>query len=597
MRHFIVLLLIPLALSAQTVPAGRGSPQGRLGQAPPPTPVEDLATVEGPVFNALGGSALRKANIVMTRVSSVPVAAGPRSNYSATADGSGRFAITGIEPGKYRVSATHIGFLGIEYNARRPGAIGTPIELARAQKTTGVDFHLTPQGVISGKVTDEDGDPLQNVNIRLLHVVYTQGQKQLQQLSNTGTDDLGEYRIPGILPGKYYLCAIYRNMGMAEGPGMAVGPASSAPNGSQEDYVPTYFPGGRDASSASPIDVGPGEQAQGVNLRLTKIHTVAIRGRAVDNAQPASGGGTYYSAGAVTYAGANGPVVTQIANAVRQIYLQPRGPFSSSAGTVTTAPRADGSFEFLSVAPGAYYLVAVANPGNMAHVVRQAIDVSSANLEGVTLAINPGAPVTGHVRVDGDGPLPAVNLSVRLTPRNDVPGLPAPPAAKVDAGGNFRFEDVNPELYSVTINTPQNYYLKSVRAGNTDALAAGLDLASGAGSLDILLGANPPQVGGSVLNAALQQPAPAVTVVLIPQEKERQGQSFFYVTTTTDQYGNFSFTRGVMEGEYKVCAWEDVTAGAWYDPEFMKQFDGKGESVAAREGTPANLKLTMIPAK
>jgi hypothetical protein len=187
-------------------------------------------------------------------------------------------------------------------------------------------------------------------------------------------------------------------------------------------------------------------------------------------------------------------------------------------------------------------------------------------------------------------------LSVRLVAREPLSGMPAPQPAKVEADGSFRFDDVSPEHYNVTINTPQGFYLKSVRAGSTDALVAGLDLTNGAASLEIVLGTNPPQVGGSVLNTAMQQPAAAVTVVLIPQEKERLGQSYFYSSTTTDQFGNFTFSR-VTPGEYKIYAWEDAQNGQWYDPDFMKAYEGKGESVSAKEGVPATVKLTMIPAK
>jgi hypothetical protein len=98
------------------------------------------------------------------------------------------------------------------------------------------------------------------------------------------------------------------------------------------------------------------------------------------------------------------------------------------------------------------------------------------------------------------------------------------------------------------------------------------------------------------MNSATQQPAAAVTVVLMPREKERQGEIYFYSTTNSDQYGNFSFTR-VTPGEYQVYAWEDVQYGQWFDPEWMKSYEGKGESLTAKEGSPVNVKLTMIPAK
>ena len=162
----------------------------------------------------------------------------------------------------------------------------------------------------------------------------------------------------------------------------------------------------------------------------------------------------------------------------------------------------------------------------------RSIDVGDTNLEGVSIAINPGADVTGHVHYDGDAPQPLPSLTVRLTA-------------------------FNLDSYTVNINTPQGLYLKSVRSGNNDVMVSGLDLTNAAAPLDILMGLNPPQVGGSVANAETGQPAVAVTVVLMPREKERQDQSYFYSTTNSDQYGNFTFNR-VTPGEYQVYAWEDV---------------------------------------
>src|SRR5580704_4600283 len=101
MRSYALILMIPLALSAQQAPAGRGGTGagGRGGTPPPPpTPAADLATMAGQVMSALGGTPLRKANISLNRQNSGPLAPGTRTSYSASTDPSGRFAITGIEP-------------------------------------------------------------------------------------------------------------------------------------------------------------------------------------------------------------------------------------------------------------------------------------------------------------------------------------------------------------------------------------------------------------------------------------------------------------------------------------------------------------------
>jgi protocatechuate 3,4-dioxygenase beta subunit len=594
MRSLVLILLTALALSAQQgAPTGGGS--GPPAPPPPPaTPTADLAALEGQVLNAIGGTPLRKATIDMNRVNVGPNSQGARNNYSTTTDASGHYSITGIEPGTYRLSASHTGFLNMDYNARRPQSGGTTLDIGRAEKKTGVDFRLTPHGVITGKITDEDGDPVQGVQVQIMRVMYNQGMPQMQINASDASNDLGEYRLSGITPGKYYLCATYLNrrflMGIAP-PGV-VEDASS-----QEDYVPTFYPATTDVSAASPLELGPGDQVQGVNIRLAKMHTVRVSGRVLDTTQtqtiapPAVPGESTSNAAP--------EAINRVVRPSIQLVLRPRTSYSQIGMLRTAQPaKPDGTFEFLSVPPGAYNLVASANTGGRggAHAASLPLDVGNSNIEGVTLAIAPGVTVSGHVRYDGDPPSPLPSLTVRLTPREAVMVIPAPQPAKVDPQGNFHFDDVNLEAYNVNINTPSSLYLKSLRAGNTDIMLSGLDLSNGAGTLDILMGTNPPQVSGSVMNPATQQPAPAVTVVLMPREKERKGRSYFYSTTSTDQYGNFSF-HSVIPGEYEVYAWEDVQFGQWFDPEWLKIYEGKGETLEAKEANPMTLNLTMIPVK
>ena len=608
MRQIALILLIPLALSAQLPMAGRGAvPQAGRGNTvqapppPPPTPAGDLATVEGQVVNAQGGTPLRKASVTLNRQNNGPLAPGTRTNFAATTDASGRFTFTGVEPGTYRLNASHTGYLQGSYNARKPGGNGTPIDIGKAQRMTNVILKLTPHGVVAGKITDEDGDPVENAQVQILQVTYGQGKKQLQQLNGESSNDLGEYRLAGLTPGKYYLSATYRRrMVMPMVNGVAIDGAGAP----QEDYVTSFYPGTTDISAAVPIEMGPGDQVTGINVRLSKLRTVRVLGRVTNNvpaaATVAPPAPPPPPPGVQTVVNVNAEIMNATTRAINgpgmQVRLQQRNGLNAQS-MMNTQVKPDGTFEFPSVPPGSYNIVAL-TLGAKPHANYQELNVGNSNVEGVNLSINPGTSVTGHIRFETDPPQPP-NLQVRLSLRAGVGGLqavPAPAAVKVDASGNFRFDDVNPEQYNVNINPPQGYYVKSIRAGNTDVLLSGLNLATGAGAIEITMAANPPTVGGTVTNADAAQPAPAVTVVLIPQDKERQGQPYFYNSATTDQYGAFSFNR-VTPGDYKVYAWEDVQSGQWYDPDFMKQYESKGESVSAREGNPVTVKLTMIPVK
>src|SRR5207244_1328225 len=95
------------------------------------------------------------------------------------------------------------------------------------------------------------------------------------------TDDLGEYRIFGLVPGRYYLSATCRMQNM-----MAMGAqdlhtwqaiVAGTPTGAaDEDYAPTYYPGTNDPTGAVPIELAAGMQLRSIDVLLRKTRTVRI---------------------------------------------------------------------------------------------------------------------------------------------------------------------------------------------------------------------------------------------------------------------------------------------------------------------------------
>jgi len=84
-----------------------------------------------------------------------------------------------------------------------------------------------------------------------------------------------------------------------------------------------------------------------------------------------------------------------------------------------------------------------------------------------------------------------------------------------------------------------------------------------------------------------------VTVVLIPQERERKDQPQYYKTTTTDTAGSFTF-KNLDPGQYKVYAWREVESGAYMDPEFVGPVESRGQALTIHEGSQENLQLKLI---
>jgi 5-hydroxyisourate hydrolase-like protein (transthyretin family) len=161
----------------------------------------------------------------------------------------------------------------------------------------------------------------------------------------------------------------------------------------------------------------------------------------------------------------------------------------------------------------------------------------------------------------------------------------------------FQLENAGASTFEVTLfGLPDGFYVKSIKSGDTDVQAAGLDITRGAPQpLEVVLSPNAGSLSGAVQNPNTKQPAPGATVVLVPQEKERRDQPQYYKTTTTDQNGKYTL-KSLVPGEYKVFAWEDMEPGAYLDPDFLKPVDSKAEAVSIRENDQKTAALTMIAA-
>jgi len=257
MRFLLMLLACGiLAAQNQTVVTVGGpvvsptSPSLASPTAQPQTAPEDLCSVEGTVTNAATGAPVRKAMVLMNRTEITPSPNAFPVNYSTTTDTAGKFAMKDIEPGRYRITVSRVGFVTMSYGARAPNRPGTVLALERAQKIKDVNLRLTPHGVVTGRILDEDGEPLPNVSLFLVRFQKRQGRQQENVGGNGMTNDLGEFRIFGVVPGKYYL----RANGRAEVVFNAQDHSVNAQP--EEDYVPTYYPGTIDPATATPIEVG-----------------------------------------------------------------------------------------------------------------------------------------------------------------------------------------------------------------------------------------------------------------------------------------------------------------------------------------------------
>jgi len=548
-------LLFAGALLCQ-VPAPVPAPQ-QPGE--PTVKPEDKCSVEGTVLNVQTGEPLKKAHVNLTPIQSQKFNS---TSWGAVTDAAGRFLIDEVDPGKYRFSADRNGFVQMEYQAKAPGKSGSLLTLSKGQKLTDVVFRMTPHGVISGKVVDEDGEPLAGAGIMVMRHTYENGKRTLSSEGNASTNDRGEYRAYGIAPGKYFVCLSYdRSFGMQQ--------VEIRKEGSEDGYVPTFYPNVSRSAQASQVEVTAGNEVSGIDFRLTPVHTARVTGRITNP----------------------GPGLRGLAS----VSLMPRDSGLAWAMMKDAIAGDKGNFQFRNVAPGSYTLTAQSfmNGGTEPQTAAAVVEVGDSNVDGIQLTFGAASEISGTVTADKGLDLKNRGMMIMLSPEETKMTMGLRPG-QVQDDGTFKLKVPTPDRYSVNVYPmPEGCYVKSIRYGDTEYPNGVIDLSKGAngGELTITIVPNGGQIDGTVKDSN-DQMAGTATVVLVPDQRDLHS---LYDVARLDQNGHFTI-KGVKPGKYKLFAWDDVEQGQYEDPDFLRPFEDKGEEIEVHGGDKSTKDLKLIVA-
>ncbi len=501
------------------------------------------------------------------------IAEGQGESYSASTDAEGHFRVDNVAPGRYRIFIERTGFAGV--NGRGIRSEVNVITVQAGQSAEDLLFQMLPTAVISGRITDEDGDPMSGVRVFALR--KKPGKAGREGAGTAATNDLGEYRLAGLFPGQYWIVAMpppdFRDYERQQ---------KSTQDDSQSDtrYINTYYPGTHDAMQASVVTLRAGDEMP-VNLTLVPARTYRVRG-----------------------------MVTGIANGQKPVVeLISRAGDSMHANTTEIGP--DGQFEVRGVAPGTYVVRASDDTGTQPLTAHQDINVVAADVEGVKLTPLPAFAMSGHLHADGGGAgdLTQYVVNLRLAELPEDPGFFMSPDffgtnASVDRLGNFEWKNVNPGNYIVQVygaEAQSSFYLKSVTLGGRD-IGTGFT-ASGPATLEAVVNAKGGTVEGSVVerekdadadHVDSDHPVANATVVAVPEEKYRK-LPYRFGTGSTDQHGRFTI-RGLAPGSYTLYAWQDLEDGVWRDPDFLKSQEANGTALKVEEGSHQTVELKLSTA-
>ena len=548
-RILPILLLSAVSVSAQTSSLNR-----------PANPKPEESSVSGMVVRLAGDEPLKAASVRLQSLENRAQTA------TAVTDAGGRFEIKGIDPGRYRLSVSRNGFVPQEYGQRKPDDPGAILSLRPAQDLRDLLFRLIPSAVIAGRVINEDGEPLPWVQVSALREVYSRGKKSLTSETTVPTNDLGEYRLFDLRPGRYFVRADYKPnehvIGRDE--------TERTGGGEQQGYVPMFYPGTSDPARASTLTVKAGEEIPGLEILIRPVPAFTVRGRIYNLVSRLSAAYT----------------VTLLPSESSQWFTLPE------RDTLADAP--DGSFVIRDVLPGSYTLIAFWSDEGRRYHAFQKLEVGNADVDGANLTIAQGTRLSGHVTWEGRHSLEADFLTVFLQGADRSYGFSQP--ARVSATGSFALNDVFDGRYRLAITgLGKDCYLKEVRYGAADGLADGFNVSRGTNaSLEVTISSRGARIQGSVTDKDIR-PVTDVWVVLLPVGEPR-GQDGLSQKVATDQYGHFVL-RGIPPGEYQLFCWDEVEDGAWEDPDFLKAFENQGRKVSLKEADSQTADIVVIETK
>jgi hypothetical protein len=520
-------------------------------------PKEDTCSVSGIVMKMADSSPLRKAHLILSSLED------PNRTVAAVTSADGHFKLKAIEPGSYRLNVTRVGFVADEYGRRKPDAPGAILTLHPGQDLKDLQFRLIPAGVISGKIYDDDGEPLPGVMVDAVRQVYSEGKKTRAAATSVSTNDLGEYRLYGLSPGRYFVSCVYPRWSREES-------EDDSTDTEKEGYAKLYYPGTADAAKAGPITIKAGEEASSIDVLMRKVSVHQVRGHVYNQ---------------ITHKPGVGVMVILLPKTTNREW-----DFSSP----TTVQKPDGSFVIHEVLPGSYTLASFWFDDGVAYVNRQSIDVGNVDVEGMAMTVVPGSNISGRIVWEGQPALEKDELTVTPKPI-DVPfGVRG--QSRVGRDNLFALKGLGEGTYRAEVTgMAKDCYIKDMHYGETGVIKDGFTVTRGeAGALEIVVSSRGARVRGTVTDSD-GLPLAGVSIVLVPELSQRENYEK-YKTESTDQYGNFDL-HGIAPGDYKLFSWVEVEPDAWQDPEFLRQFEDKGQRITLQDGDHRTVKVTAIQTK
>jgi Carboxypeptidase regulatory-like domain len=536
----------------------------------------------------------------------------PTRNVLTTADGT--FVARSLPEGRYSLAVTAFGYQRSDY-------LRSQIDVKDAAKPATITLRVWKHGSISGRITDEHGEPVVGVPVYAHRRLSIGGVISLERAYvDASSDDRGIYRIPSLPPGSYvvgvmpsaitipaslgatidsvaanrtaafnlrsqlgYASSVDSGAGLRQGDWVFQRPGPPpvlAPDGRVLTYSTTLFPGTSNAADATLVRLQSGESRSGIDIPLRFQPGMRV-------------------SGIVT--GAGGPVPNL---AVR---LAPPDIATASMlealGEARAITGADGRFTFLGVSPGRYLLKAAQvsgdrrTPDSFSTWAEQPLAVGDTDIKDLAVTMRGGTEVRGRVEFRGTPPETSERIFLMLRPIAAESWNTL--GAEIRSDGTFTTGSDPPGRYEIYASSASGW--RNIEVSHHGKILGDFIVELGTGGISdlvVTMSRTPCRLSGAVTGGQGSPDADAV-IIVFPADTSlwREGifQSRRVQRTYATNQGAFSMN-ALTPGEYYAAAVNARVATEWQDAAFFERLipgavkvalgDGDDKTVALRTFTP-----------
>lgn len=446
---------------------------------------------------------------------------------TATTDAQGRYKLSDLPPGDYRITAAPPrSFTGRQ--VRHITVAGRDLEH--------IDFSVPVAGTITGRIVDENREPMPNMSVWLVSREYYSGVLGYFLKGYAMTDDRGDYTLERVEAEHPYLVMTGSTI-------RRLSPRSDAPlDPKLRRRVPmwTFYPNSPDREGASPILLRPGEKREGVNIEVRKGLSLCVEG---------------------TVSGLAGPAALH----VQYEPAQPSYGTSSTGGMFGVGPStttaADGKFRFCGLTPGPYRLGAADGFQGVVNRAMLPIELRDRDLANVSLTVGPGLPLQGEVVWDGDAPAtpPNARVNVTLNPLLRSPIANERAGERSEIPGAFSISGLLPSDYSARASIANSsLYVKEFQYAGQSILYAPLRFGSALGNtgLRVIVARDGGRISALVRDKD-GNPLGDLRIIAFPAEIASEAAlQAALITGQTSQTGRYR-SQALRPGKYFVAATEE----------------------------------------